>query len=405
MTTFVIVGGGLAGAKAAETLRAEGFDGTVILFADETEVPYERPPLSKGYLLGKDPRDAAFVHPASWYEGNNVDLRSGVTVGAIDRAGREVRFDGETVTYDKLLLATGASPRRLSVPGAELDGVRYLRRLDDSDALRADFRPGVRVVVVGAGWIGLEVAAAARLADASVTIVEPQPTALCSVLGPELGGKFADLHRAHDVEFRFGESVQEFHGDASGHVGSVLTSSGALLPADVVVIGIGVTPNVGLAVDAGLEVDNGVLTSASLRTSDPDIYAAGDVANAEHPLLGRRVRVEHWSNALNGGPAAARSMLGQDVTYDRVPYFFSDQYDLGMECSGLPSPGTYDQVAYRGDSSGFEFIAFWLQDGQLVAGMNVNVWDVTNDIQSLIRSGRRLDVSRLTNPDIALSDV
>jgi 3-phenylpropionate/trans-cinnamate dioxygenase ferredoxin reductase subunit len=405
MTTFVIVGGGLAGAKAAETLRAEGFDGTLVLFGDEAEVPYERPPLSKGYLLGKDARDSAFVHPASWYDENNVDLRTGVTVDAIDRAGREVRFDDGTVTYDKLLLATGASPRRLSVPGADLEGVRYLRRLDDSDILRADFRPGARVVVVGAGWIGLEAGAAARLADASVTIVEPQPTALYSVLGPELGGKFADLHRGHDVEFRFGESVEEFHGDAAGHVGSVVTSSGAVLPADVVVVGIGATPNVGLASDAGLEVDNGVLTGASLRTSDPDIYAAGDVANSEHPLLGRRVRVEHWSNALNGGPAAARAMLGQDVTYDRVPYFYSDQYDLGMECSGLPSPNMYDQVAYRGDASGFEFIAFWLKDGKLIAGMNVNVWDVTNDIQSLIRSGRRLDVSRLANPDIPLSDV
>jgi NADPH-dependent 2,4-dienoyl-CoA reductase/sulfur reductase-like enzyme len=405
MTTFVIVGGGLAGAKAAETLRAEGFDGTVVLFGDETEVPYERPPLSKGYLLGKDARESAFVHPASWYDENNVDLRTGVTVGAIDRAAREVRFDDGTVTYDKLLLATGASPRRLSVPGADLEGIRYLRRLDDSDTLRADFRPGTRVVVVGAGWIGLEATAAARIADASVTIVEPQPTALYSVLGPELGGKFADLHRGHGVEFRFGESVEEFHGDAAGHVGSVLTSSGAVLPADVVVVGIGAMPNVGLASDAGLEVDNGVLTGASLRTSDADIYAAGDVANSEHPLLGRRVRVEHWSNALNGGPAAARAMLGQDVTYDRVPYFYSDQYDLGMECSGLPSPGTYDQVAYRGDASGFEFIAFWLKDGKLVAGMNVNVWDVTNDVQSLIRSGRRLDVSRLTNPDIPLSDV
>ncbi|MGH3165423.1 MAG: NAD(P)/FAD-dependent oxidoreductase [Trebonia sp.] len=405
MTTFVIVGGGLAGAKAAETLRAEGFDGSIVLFGDEPEVPDERPPLSKGYLLGKDARDSAFVHPQAWYGENNVDLRTGVAVEAIDRSAHTVSFSGGTVTYDKLLLATGASPRHLDIPGADLDGVRYLRRLGDSDTLREAFRAGTRVVVIGAGWIGLESAAAARAAEASVTVVEPQPTALYSVLGPELGGKFEELHRSHDVEFRFGESAAEFHGDAAGHVGSVVTSSGAVLPADVVVVGIGAVPNAGLASAAGLEVDNGVLTNASLRTSDPDIYAAGDVANAHSPLLGRRVRVEHWSNALNGGPAAARAMLGQDVTFDRVPYFYSDQYDLGMECSGLPSPGAYDQVAYRGDASGFEFIAFWLKDGQLIAGMNVNVWDVAGDIQSLIRSARPLDTSRLTNPDIPLPEV
>jgi NADPH-dependent 2,4-dienoyl-CoA reductase/sulfur reductase-like enzyme len=405
MTTFVIVGGGLAGAKAAETLRGEGFDGSVVLFGREHDLPYERPPLSKGYLLGKATRDSAYVHPASWYSENNVDLRTGVTVTAIDRASRVAAFDGGTESYDKLLLATGASPRQLPVPGAELSGVLYLREFPDSDALRAAFTPHKRVVIIGAGWIGLEAAAAARTADAAVTIIEPQSTALESALGPELGAKFAELHRAHGVEFRFGESAAEIHGDAGGRVGSVLTSSGEILPAEVVVVAIGAGPNDGLASAAGLEVSNGVLTDAALRTSDPDIYAAGDVANSVNPLLGKRVRVEHWSNALHGGPAAARSMLGQEVSYDRVPYFYSDQYDLGMECSGLPSPGTYDQVVYRGDSSGLEFIAFWLSAGRIVAGMNVNVWDVTGDIQSLIRSARVIDTTRLTNPEIPLSEV
>jgi 3-phenylpropionate/trans-cinnamate dioxygenase ferredoxin reductase subunit len=404
MTTFAIVGGGLAGAKAAETLRAEGFDGEVILFGDEREVPYERPPLSKGYLLGQDARDKAQVHPAEWYKDHNVDLRIGVTVTRVDPESHTLSYEGGTVTYDKLLLTTGSSPRQLSIPGADLDGVFYLRQLTHADALRAAFKRGARVVIVGAGWIGLETAAAARTAEASVTVLEPQETALQPVLGPELGAKFAKLHTDHGVEFRFGESAAEFHGDAGHRVGSVVTSSGKTLPADVVVVGIGVTPNDELASAAGLAVEGGVLTDAALRTSDPDIFAAGDVANSEHPLLGRRIRVEHWSNALNGGPAAAKSMLGQAVTYDRVPYFFSDQYDLGMECSGLPSPGTYDQVVYRGDADGLEFIAFWLSGGKLVAGMNVNVWDVTDDIQSLIRSGRPLDTSRLTNPDIPLAE-
>jgi 3-phenylpropionate/trans-cinnamate dioxygenase ferredoxin reductase component len=406
MTTFAIVGGGLAGAKAAETLRAEGFDGTIVLFGDEREVPYERPPLSKGYLLGKDKRESAYVHPADWYGDNNVDLRTGVTVESIDPKSHRLMYTDGTLTYDKLLLATGAAPKRIDdVPGADLEGVLYLRQLPDSDALRAAFKPGARVVIVGGGWIGLEAAAAARAADAAVTILEPQPTPLHAALGPELGEKFAKLHVEHGVEFRFGESAAEIHGDAAGRVGSVLTSNDVVVPANVVVVGIGVRPKAELASAAGLEVDNGVLTDAALRTSDPDIYAAGDVANSVNPLLGRRVRVDHWSNALNGGPAAAKSMLGQAVSYDRVPYFYSDQYDLGMECSGLPSPGTYDQVVYRGDPDSLEFIAFWLKDGKLVAGMNVNVWDVTDDIQSLIRSGRVLDVSRLTNPDTPLSEV
>ena len=412
MTTFVIVGGGLAGAKAAETLRAEGFDGEVVLFGSEPERPYERPPLSKGYLLGKEERESAFVHAGDWYAKHNVDLRTGVTVAMIDPAAHLVTFasassNSGTVGYDKLLLTTGASARRLDIPGTGLSNVRYLRTLSESEALRTAFTPEARVVIVGAGWIGLETAAAARTAGSSVTVLEPQPVALYGVLGPELGGKFADLHRSHGVEFRFGESAAEFRAahPGSARVDSVLTTSGAELPAEVVVVGIGVVPNDGLAKSAGLEVSNGVVTDAALRTSDPDIYAAGDVACSFLPLLGTHVRVEHWSNALNGGPAAARSMLGQEVEYNRVPYFYTDQYDLGMECSGLPSPGAYDQVVYRGDRSTLEFIAFWLAGGRLIAGMNVNVWDVTDDIQSLIRSNRTFDPSRLADPAIPLTDV
>ena len=407
MTTFVIVGGGLAGAKAAEALRADGFDGEVVLFGSEPERPYERPPLSKGYLLGKEDREKAFVHSAGWYDEHDVDLRSGVTVAMIDPAAHLVTFEGGTLGYDKLLLATGASARRVDLPGAGLGNVLYLRTLPESDALREAFTPDARVVIVGAGWIGLEAAAAARTAGASVTVLEPQPTALYRVLGPELGEKFARLHRSHGVEFRFEESAAEFRaaGPGSDRVGTVVTTAGAELPADVVVVGIGVTPNVGLAESAGLEVGNGVVTDSALRTSDPDIFAAGDVASSYVPLLGRHLRVDHWSNALNGGKAAGYSMLGQQVEYNRVPYFYSDQYDLGMECAGLPDPGRYDQVVYRGDSDTLEFIAFWLQERRLVAGMNVNVWDVNDDIQGLIRSARPLDPARLANPGIPLTEV
>jgi NADPH-dependent 2,4-dienoyl-CoA reductase/sulfur reductase-like enzyme len=403
MPSYVIAGASLAGAKAAETLRDEGFDGDIVLIGAEQERPYERPPLSKGYLLGNDPRDSAFVHPEGWYAEHDVDLREGTTVTAIDPGTATVAVSGaggdSALPYDRLLLATGASPRRLDFPGSDREEVLYLRTLGDSDRLRSAFQPGTRVVVAGAGWIGLETAAAARTAECTVTVLEPQSGALHDQLGPELGAVFADLHRAHGVEFRFGEQAVEFR------PGLVITSGGAQVPADILVVGIGAAPNDDLAARAGLETGNGVLTDETLRTSDPNIFAAGDVANSFHPLLGRRVRVEHWANALNGGPAAARSMLGQSVRYDPVPYFYSDQYDLGMECAGLPSPGRYDQVLYRGDRGTMEFIAFWLSGGVVIAGMNVNVWDVNDDIQALIRAARPVDPARLTNPDIPLTDL
>jgi len=403
--TFVIVGASLAGAKAAETLREEGFSGGIVLLGDETERPYERPPLSKGYLLGKDEKSSIYVHEEGWYREHGVDLRLGVTVTSIDRTARQISLaGGGAVSYDRLLLATGSSPRHLRVPGGDLGGVLYLRRVEDSERLQAAIGGGGRVVIAGAGWIGLEVTAAARESGCEVTVVEPEATALHRMLGPELGGMFTDLHTDHGVVFRFGETVSEFRG-SGGQVGEAVTSSGARLPADLVVVGIGAIPNVELAADAGLEVSNGVVADERLRTSDQSIWAAGDIAGAFHPLYGRRVRVEHWANALNGGPVAARSMLDRDVIYDAVPYFYSDQYDLGMETAGLPEPGSYDDVVYRGDRQAREFIAFWLSGGAVVAGMNVNVWDVNDDIQALIRSRRQIDPARLSDPDIPLTDL
>ena len=412
----VIIGASLAGAKAAETLRDEGFGGPIVLLGTEADRPYERPPLSKGYLLGKADRPSLFVHDEHWYAGHQVDLRLGVTAVGIDRAARRVDLDtGDAVGYDRLLLTTGAYPRMLQVPGGDLDGVHYLRTTAESEALATALAPipgeETRVVIVGGGWIGLEVAAAAREKGCTVTVLEPEDTPLHRQVGPELGQRFADLHREHGVQFRLGDSAREFRGD-EGRVIAVLTAEGAELPADVVVIAIGAAPNVALAREAGLEVaapeaGDGVLVDAALRTSDPDIFAAGDVASVAHPLLGRRVRVEHWANALHGGPAAARSMLGQAVSYDRVPYFFSDQYDLGMETSGLPEPGHYDQVVYRGDPATLEFVAFWLSGGAVVAGMNVNVWDVTDDIQALIRAGYAgtpVDTARLADPGVPLAE-
>jgi len=410
MTVFAIVGASLTGAKAAEELRAAGYAGRIVLVGEETERPYERPPLSKGYLLGTDPRDKAYVHDADWYAAHDVELALGVRAIAVDPSAHTVALAGrEPLRYDKLLLATGSRPRRLDVPGADLAGVQYLRTLPDADALAAGVRTARNVVVVGAGWIGLEAAAAARSHGAAVTVVEMDRAPLRRVLGDEVAEVFADLHGAHGVAFRFGTGVREFRG-SGGELRAVVLDDGTELPADLAVVGVGIAPVVELAEAAGLVLDNGVAVDAGLRTSDPDIYAAGDVASVAHPLLGKRIRVEHWSNALNGGKAAARAMLGEPVSYDRLPYFFTDQYDLGMEYTGWVEPGGYDRVVFRGDPTirpGVvpEFLVFWTRAGRILAGMHVNVWDAQEQLQALVRAGHEgtaADLDRLADPGVPL---
>ncbi|UGY91305.1 NAD(P)/FAD-dependent oxidoreductase [Streptomyces gobiensis] len=408
--TFVIVGGGLAGAKAAETLRAEGFTGRVILIGDERDHPYERPPLSKGYLTGAEERDSVFVHEPAWYAGADIELHLGQPAVRIDRATRCVHLgDGTLIQYDALLLATGAEPRRLDIPGTELAGVHHLRRLAHADQLRGVLtrlgRENGRLIIAGAGWIGLEVAAAARSYGAEVTVIEQEPTPLHTVVGPELGALFADLHREHGVRFHFGARLTEITG-RDGVVLAVRTDDGEEHPAHGVLAAIGAAPRTALAEAAGLDLApgiGGITVDASLRTADPAIYAAGDAAAVWHPMLDARLRVEHWANALHSGPAAARAMLGQEVSYERVPYFFSDQYDVGLEYSGWAPPGSYDQVVCRGDVGKREFIAFWLRDNQVLAGLNVNIWDVTETIQELIRSGRVVDPHTLADPGVPLA--
>jgi len=401
----VIVGASLAGAKAAQTLREEGFDGSIVLIGEEAERPYERPTLSKDFLQGKSERESIYVHPQTWYEDHNVELRLGVAVVGIDREQHEVTMaDGEQLGYDKLLLTTGSSPRRLTVPGADLGGVLYLRRVQDSERLKSTLAAAARIVIVGAGWIGLETAAAARAADVEVTVLETAALPLLRVLGREVAQVFADLHRAHGVDLRFGAQLAEITG-SDGHADGVRLADGTHVDADAVVVGVGITPNSQLAESAGIEVDNGVLVDASLRSSDPDVYAAGDVANALNPLYGKHIRVEHWANALNQPQAAAKAMLGQSVAYERVPYFYSDQYDLGMEYTGYVEPDAYDQVVFRGNTDGREFIAFWLAEGRVLAGMNVNVWDVTDQIQALVRSGTQVDADELADPQTPLDSL
>jgi 3-phenylpropionate/trans-cinnamate dioxygenase ferredoxin reductase component len=331
--TFVIVGASLAGAKAAEELREQGFDGRVVLIGAEPERPYERPPLTKDYLRGESERDKADVHPEGWYAEQQVELLSGVTVREIDpRASNAVLGDDTRLAYDALLLTTGAEPRRISVPGAGLDGIYYLRTLADCDALRARLDGGGRVAVVGAGWIGSEFAASARELGLEVSVIDPVALPNERIFGERVGAFYRDVHLRHGVEMLLGRGVSAFEGERT--VTGVRMSDGASVECDFAVIGVGVAPRTALADDAGLSLDNGVAVDERLVTSVPNIFAAGDVASAWHPSYGRRIRVEHWANALNQGPAAARSMLGQGESYARIPYFFSDQYDVGMEYSG-----------------------------------------------------------------------
>ncbi len=403
--TFVIAGGGLAGAKAAEALREQGFGGRVVLAAEEDIRPYERPPLSKDYLQGKAERDTIFVHSPDWYDASRVELLLGTTVTGIDRGRREVTLSGGGhLGYGKLLLATGSIPRRLPLPGTDSGGVLYLRRVEDSDRIRDTFTTASRVLIIGAGWIGLEVAAAARLAGVEVTILEAAELPLLHALGPQVAPVFADLHRQHGVDLRLGVRVAEITVSGGKATGARL-ADGTRIGADVVIAGIGAAPQTRLAEEAGLDVRDGIVTDASLRTSDPAIYAAGDIASAFHPLLGRHIRVEHWANALHQPQTAARAMLGQAAIYDRVPYFYTDQYDLGMEYAGYAGPGGYDQVIFRGDAGKREFIAFWMSGARVVAGMNVNIWDVNDAIQDLIRSGQPADPARLADPAVPLDEV
>jgi 3-phenylpropionate/trans-cinnamate dioxygenase ferredoxin reductase component len=400
--TFVIVGASLAGAKAAETLRAEGFDERVVLIGAEHERPYERPPLSKDYLRGEVDRETVYVHPDGYYAEHEIELRLGRTAVSLNTAARELALDdGERLRYDRLLLTIGAEPRRLSIPGGELDGVMYLRSVADCDALRGRLDRGGRVVVIGAGWIGAEVAASARQRGLEVTVIDPLTVPLERVLGTEVGGIYRDIHREHGVRMLLGTGVEAFEGATA--VERVRTTDGHELDCDFVVVGVGVQPRTALAAQAGLAVDNGILVDEHLQTGTPGVFAAGDAANAHHPFYGERIRVEHWANALHQGPIAARAMLGEADVYDRLPYFFSDQYDVGMEYAGFAR--TWDRVVFRGDPATREFIAFWLTGDRVVAGMNANVWDVTDPIQRLIRDRVAVDDRRLADPDISLEDL
>jgi 3-phenylpropionate/trans-cinnamate dioxygenase ferredoxin reductase component len=398
--TFVIVGASLAGAKAAETLRGEGFDGRIVLVGEESVRPYERPPLSKGYLRGEASFDDAAVHAAGFYAEHEIELLTSTTAEAIDPTSKVVTLNpGGTLPYDELLLSTGATPRSLPIPGSDLAGIHYLRTIESCDALREAIDLAEKVVVVGGGWIGSEVAASARQLGTDVAMIEAARVPLERVLGVEVGAIFKNLHTDHGVEVHLGVGVEAFQG--AGSAEEVLLADGTAVGGDLFVVGVGVMPRTELAGGAGLDLDNGVVVDEHLATSVPGIWAAGDVANAFHPVFGARIRLEHWSSALNQGPVAAKNMLGQRIAYDKIPYFFSDQYDLGMEYSGYAVD--WDAIVFRGDLEQREFIAFWLAGDRVVAGMNVNVWDVADPIATLVRSKRTVDVRQLKDPEMDLA--
>ena len=398
----VVVGGGLAAASAVDELRSQGHDGSIDAFCAEPHLPYERPPLSKEVLLGKAEEESVFVHDRAWYDDRDVTLHLGTTVTGLDLDRHLVLGDEFSVGFDRLLLATGASPRHLAMADESGAPVAYLRTIEDNRRLKEAFGSVERIVIIGGGWIGLEVASAARNAGVEVTVVEMQDLPLLGVLGPEVARVFSDLHREHGVALRLGAVVDGIDGREGG-ASDVRLADGSTLPADLVVVGIGAQPEVGLARLAGLAVDDGVLVDRLLRTSNPDVLAAGDVAMHDHPVLGRRIRVEHWDNAIHQARAAARVMLGGEEPYQRLPYFFTDQYDLGMEYVGSVGPDGYDEVVLRGDLATRVFSAFWLQGGRVLAAMHANDWDQIDPIRAIV--GREIERDRLADPDVPLADL
>jgi 3-phenylpropionate/trans-cinnamate dioxygenase ferredoxin reductase component len=401
--TFVIVGAGLAGAKAAETLRGEGFTGRLLLVGEEAERPYDRPPLSKAYLRGEVDRDGLSLHQGEFYATHDIQLHTSTAVRSIHPVARRLELaSGERVGYDRLLLATGAAPRRLPLPGAGLDGIHHLRSRGDADTLAAAAARAEHVVVVGTGWIGSEAAASLRQLGRQVTLLGPDTAPLARVLGPEIGGVYRDLHADHGVRLQLGTRVAGFRGHR--RVEAVVTSDGRTIECDLALVGAGAVPRTELAEAAGLPVQGGVLVDQRLQVlGAAGVYAAGDVAAAWHPRYRTHLRVEHWANAFHQGPAAARSMLGIPTSYQRLPYFFSDQYDLSIQHAGLAT--AWDQVVLRGDPATHAFLAFWLKDQRVVAGMHANVWDAIEPIQTLIRDGRPVDPARLADPTIPLDQV
>jgi 3-phenylpropionate/trans-cinnamate dioxygenase ferredoxin reductase component len=401
LDSVVIVGGGLAGATAAFALRDHGFSGGVTLVAEEQVLPYQRPPLSKGYLRGEEPLEKAQVRPLGEYAARGIELWRGRRAVTLDPIERRLNLDdGTDLMYDALLIATGAGPRQLGATQAYLSGVHYLRTAADADALREAAAGATSIAVIGGGWIGSEVAASLRQLGHDVTLISNLPRPLERVLGPEVAEVYRGLHLEHGVKLVHGH-VSGLEGDE--RVAGVTLADGQRVEADLVVVGVGAVPRTKLALRAGLSTaEGGIAVDEFLRSSVPNIYAAGDVAAAWHPRFGRHLRVEHWDNAIHQGKAVAANILGANEPYVRTPYFYSDQFDLGMEYRGLAPQ--WGEVVIRGDLAAREFHAFWLADGRVIAAMNANLWDDAEGLQQLVESEGRVDRARLADPTVPLAD-
>lgn len=393
------MGASLAGATAAATLREEGFVGRVVLVGEETHLPYERPPLSKEYLRGEVAFENALVRPADFYTEREIETRLGARAVRVEPAERIVELrGGERLAYDKLLITTGARNRRPAIPGLDLEGVYDLRSVDDANRIRTEALPGRKAVVVGMGFIGSEVAASLRQLGVEVAVVAPGRVPLQRVLGDEVGGVLAEIHREHDVELHFGDSVETFEG--SGRVERVVTTSGQRIVCDFAVVGVGVEPAAELAAGAGIEVDNGIVVDQYCRTNLEGIYAAGDVANHYHPVFERRIRVEHWDNALKQGPAAVRNMLGKDESYEEIHWFWSDQYDTNLQYAGFHT--TWDDLVVRGSLEERSFVAFYCAEGRVLAAVAVNRGKDLRRSIPLIKARRPVERAKLRDPDLDL---
>ena len=381
-----LVGGGLATGTAVRELRSQGYAGELVVIAGENHPPYERPPLSKGYLLGNEPAEKALVNVASWYAENDVDLRTGVTVESVDPDAGTLRAGGGELTWSGLLLATGATPRRLALADDSGEPVHYLRTLEDSTELKARLEPGARIGIIGGGWIGLEVASAAQQAGSDVVVLEALDQPLRNVLGAEVGALFAQLHREKGVDVRTGVQIEQISTSSDGV--TIGLAGGDTLTVDRLVVGVGVAPQTDLATAAGIAVDNGILVDAGLHTSASGVLAAGDVANVDHPVLGHRLRVEHWDTAIKHGTVAAANLLGGNAVADHLPYFFTDQYALGLEYVGNPGPDGFDRVVITGDTDGpveqRTFRVWWMRGDRVAAGMHVNDWDAIDRVRALV---------------------
>jgi 3-phenylpropionate/trans-cinnamate dioxygenase ferredoxin reductase component len=394
---LVIVGANLTGGAAATTLRTEGFDGNIVLIGAEPHPPYERPPLSKEYLRGEATAESTLLHTEDWYQENGVELRLSTRATRIDPSESIVELEGgERVRYEKVLVATGGTNRRLSLPGADLEGIHELRTVEDADRIKADAVPGCKAVVVGAGFIGSEVAASLRRLAVEVDVVEIFEVPLLRVVGREVGRVYETIHRDEGVRFHFDQVVERFEG--TGRVESVVTSQGTRIDCDLVVVGIGIDPNTEFVNGTRVAVDNGIVVDELCRTSVPGIYAAGDVANHYHPVFERRLRVEHWDNALKQGAAAARSMIGRGTPFDDPHWFWSDQYEHNLQYMGFAEE--WDQLVVRGSIEQRSFAGFYLKDGVVKAAVGVNRGKDVRRARELIRSRVSVDPAALRDEDI-----